>query len=379
MKYCKECLQVDTRPGTVFSQEGICPACSYFSTLVKVDWDQRKDELAQLVSVGRASNKDGHDCIIGVSGGKDSLRQALFVKEVLGMKPLLVCLSYPPEQVTQRGVDNLSNLINHGFDCVSISPAPSIWRDLMRKSFLEHTNWCKSTELALFSSVPRLAVAHQIPLIWWGENAALQLGDVNVLGKNGWDGNNLRRMNTLAGGDYRSLLGDEIKTNDILQYLYPSEAEMDRAGIQIAFLGYFWRIWSLRSNGTYAVLHGLDVRDEKPWEIGDPTGVTALDEDWVTLNQMIKYLKYGFGRVADYVNEDIRNKRITREQGIVLLKKYDGKCSPKYIESFSNFIGISITDFWEQVDKSVNRDFFVKTNQGEYHPRFEVGVGLDLS
>jgi len=379
MKYCKECLQVDTRPGTVFSQEGICPACSYFSTLVKADWGQRKDELAQLASFGRASNRDGHDCIIGVSGGKDSLRQSLFVKEVLGMNPLLVCLSYPPEQVTQRGVDNLSNLINHGFDCVSISPAPGIWRDLMRKSFLEHTNWCKSTELALFSSVPRLAVAHQIPLIWWGENGALQLGDVNIMGKNGWDGNNLRKMDTLAGGDYSSLLSDEIKTNDILQYLYPSEAEMDRAGLQIVFLGYFWRIWSLRSNGAYGVLHGLDVRDEKPWEIGDPTGVTALDEDWVTLNQMIKYLKYGFGRVADYVNEDIRNKRITREQGIILLKKYDGKCSSKYIESFANFIGISITDFWEQVDKSVNRDLFFKTNQGEYHPRFEVGVGLDLS
>jgi N-acetyl sugar amidotransferase len=366
-------LQTDTRPGTKFSLDGICPACQYFSTLQEVDWSDRQLELKKIVKFGKENKSGSYDSIIGVSGGKDSLRQAIFVKEILGMNPLLVCLSYPPGQVSQRGVDNLSNLVEYGFDCISIQPSPGIWRDLMRKSFMEHTNWCKSTELALFSSVPRLAVSYQIPLIWWGENAALQLGDVNVMGKNGWDGNNLRDMNTISGGDFSWLLSEEIKTNDILQYLYPTMEEMDRARLQVVFLGYFWKVWSLRDNGNYAALRGLQIRDEKPWEIGDPAGVTSLDEDWVTLNQMIKYLKYGFGRVSDYVNEDIRNGRMSRGEGIELLKKYDGKCSSKYIESFSEFIGISIDEFWHQVDKSVNRDLFVKTNVGEYRPLFEVG------
>ena len=376
MKYCKRCLQVDTRPGTKFDKNGICPACNYHETLKDVDWEERKRELDEIVAFGKANNHSGYDCIIGVSGGKDSTRQAFFVKDVLKMNPLLVCLGYPPEQVTQRGVDNISNMILHGFDCIMVNPAPQIWRNLMKKAFFEFTNWAKSTELALFSSVPRLAIAYQIPLIWWGENTALQLGDLNVLGKTGSDGNNLRNMNTLSGGDITWLLSHEIKHNQVLQYVYPSEEEMRKANLRITFLGYFWKDWSLIDNGNFSALRGLEIRNEKPWEIGDSVGVTSLDEDWVTFNQMIKYLKFGFGRIADYVNEDIRNGRMTREEGILLNKRFDGKCSSKYIESFCSYIGISVQQFWEQVDKSVNKKLFQKHSLGYYSPKFEVGIGL---
>jgi N-acetyl sugar amidotransferase len=376
MKYCKKCLQTDTRPGIRFDQHGVCPACNYHESLKYVDWEERKLELNEIVKFGKANNHSGYDCIIGVSGGKDSTRQALYVKDVLKMKPLLVCLSYPPEQITQRGVENVSNMIKHGFDCISVSPAPQTWRKLMRKGFDIYTNWCKSTELALFSSVPRLAIAYQIPLIWWGENTALQLGDLNVMGKSGSDGNNLRKMNTLGGGDITWILSEEIRKNDVLQYSYPSEQEMEDANLRITFLGYFWNDWSLIDNGIFSCLRGLDIRNEKPWEIGDPVGVTSLDEDWVTLNQLIKYLKFGFGRISDYVNEDIRNGRTTREEAIALTKKYDGKCSPKYIESFSKYIGITVEDFWIQVDKSVNLTLFEKQSIGNYIPKFEVGIGL---
>jgi N-acetyl sugar amidotransferase len=376
VKYCKKCLQVDTRPGTRFDEHGICPACNYHETLKYVDWEERKNELKDIVAFGKANNHSGYDCIIGVSGGKDSTRQAFFVKDVLKMNPLLVCLGYPPEQVTQRGVDNVANMIQHGFDCIIVNPAPQIWRDLMTKAFWDYTNWAKSTELALFSSVPRLAIAYQIPLIWWGENAALQLGDLNVMGKSGSDGNNLRKMNTLGGGDITWLLSDKIKQDKILQYVYPSEKEMENANLRITFLGYFWKDWSLIDNGNFAALRGLEIRNEKPWEIGDPLGITSLDEDWVTFNQMIKYLKFGFGRIADYVNEDIRNERMTREEGIVLNERFDGKCSPKYIESFCNYIGITVTQFWEQVDKSVNPKLFHKHGLGNYTPKFKVGIGL---
>lgn len=373
MKYCKKCLQPDTRPGTRFDEKGICPACNYFDTLKDVDWEERKQELREIVDFGKANNHSGYDCIIGVSGGKDSTRQAIFVKEILGMNPLLVCLSYPPEQVTQKGVDNISNLIKLGFDCISINPAPQVWKKLMRKAFLEHVNWCKSTEMALFSSVPRLAIAYQIPLIWWGENAALQLGDLGVMGKSGSDGNRLKHMNTLGGGDVSWLLGDEIKKNDILQYCYPSDREMENANLRIVFLGYFWKDWSLKDNGIFAALRGLDIREESPADIGDYMGVTSLDEDWVTFNQMIKYLKFGFGRITDYVNEDIRWGRLTRDQGIELVKKYDGRCSPKYIASFCDYIGITVKEFWEIVDRGVNRNLFKKDASGQWIPTFEVG------
>ena len=375
MKYCINCLQPDTRPGIKFIDK-ICPACQYHETLKNVDWEERREQINKVVEFGKKNNSSGYDCIIGVSGGKDSLRQALFVKEVLKMNPLLVCLSYPPDQVTPRGVDNVSLMISHGFDCILINLSPIIWKKLMKKGFFEYTNWAKSTELALYSSVPRLAIAYQIPLIWWGENAALQLGDLNVMGKDGSDGNNLRKMNTLAGGDITWLLNDEIKNTDILQYNYPSEEDIENANLRIVFLGYFWKDWSLINNGNFSTLRGLEIRNDNPNEIGDTFGITALDEDWVNLNQMIKYYKYGFGRMADYVNENIRNGLITREEGIILNVKYDGKCSLEYIKSFCNYLGITLEEFWKQVDKSVNSDLFTKKGLGDYLPNFKVGIGL---
>ncbi len=377
MKYCKLCLQPDTRPNTKFSADGVCPACAYQSTLEDVDWDARRQEIDEIVKFGRQNCSNGYDCIIGVSGGKDSTRQALFVKEKLKMNPLLVSLAPPPLQITPRGVSNISNLIEHGFDCITINPAQETWRQLMRLSFLKYINPFKSTELALFSSVPRLAIAYQIPLIWWGENSALQLGESSVMGKSGSDGNNLRKMNTLGGGDISWMIENGANKSEILQYVYPSEEEIERADIRITFLGYFWKDWSLIDNGNYSALRGLDIRANKPEEIGDYVGVMALDEDWTPMNQMIKYLKYGFGRTTDYVNEEIRRGRMTRETGLDLVNRYDGKCATSYIQSFCDFIGITFEQFWSVVDeRGVNPALFRRTGIGQYEPKFTVGDGL---
>ena len=377
MKYCSKCLQPDTRPNTVFSEDGVCPACNYHESLPNVDWDERKEEIKEIIAFGKAHSNSGYDCIIGVSGGKDSTRQALFVKKQLGMKPLLVCLSPPPQQLTLRGANNISNLIQMGFDCITVNPAPGVWRDLMKLSFYKYGNPFKSTELALFSSVPRYAIAYQIPLIWWGENSALQLGESSVMGRSGSDGNNLRKMNTLSGGDISWILEEGFSLKEILQYAYPSESEIERAGIRIVFLGYFWKIWSLIDNGNFSALRGLDVRDDKPWEMGEYVGVTALDEEWTPWNQMLKYLKYGFGRTTDYVNEDIRRGRLTREDAIKMVELYDGKCAEKYIKSFCDFIEISIDDFWQHVDSSiVNKNIFERVEPGVYEKKFIVGEGL---
>ncbi len=376
MKYCKLCLQTDTRPGTIFRDDGVCPACAYHATLGDIDWEERFSFLKEKVEFGKQHNYSGYDCIIGVSGGKDSTRQAIYVKEHLKMNPLLVCLSPPPQQVTQRGVDNISNLIKLGFDVIVINPGPETWKKLMRHSFYKYVNPFKSTELALFSSVPRLAIAYKIPLIWWGENSALQLGESSIMGKDGSDGNNLRKMNTLGGGDITWMITDEIKKQHLIQYTYPTEQEMMDANIRIVFLGYFWKDWSLFNNGTYSALRGLEIRNNKPNEIGDYMGITALDEDWTPMNQMIKYLKFGFGRITDYVNEDIRNKRMTRDEAIQLVNRYDGDCSEEYIKSFCDFIEISTSDFWQVVDNQVNYNLFERVGEGKYKRKFNVGLGL---
>lgn len=376
MKYCIKCLQPDTRPNTVFTDEGICPACNYFSELQHVDWQERRDILLDIAADAPKSEKHKFDCIIGVSGGKDSTRQALFVRDKLGLNPLLACLSYPPQQVTERGVDNISKLIELGFDCVISSPSPETWRQLMSHSFDKFTNWCKSTELALFSSVPQLAIQYEIPLILWGENPGLQLGDLKTLGSTGYDGNNLRNMNTLSGGALDWILDIHGDNGDLIPYRYPTLDEFDKSKIQIVYLGWFLGDWSLINNAAYSCLSGLKVREDTVSNTGDLYGVTSLDEDWVTLNQMIKYYKFGFGRVTDYVNEEIRLGRMSRKEGVELVEQYDHSCGDHYIKSFCDFIEITVDEFWNKVHSSVNKNLFTIKSDGTIKRKFKVGVGL---
>jgi len=375
MKYCKLCLQPDTRPNTVFTNEGLCPACHYYEESKKIDWQERYEILLDLIpSISKAPGQH-FDCIIGVSGGKDSTRQAVWVREKLGLKPLLVCLSHPPQQVSQLGVDNISNLINMGFDVVLSSPAPQTWRDLMRDSFFKFANWARSSELALFSSVPQLAIRYKIPLIFWGENPALQIGDLSTMGRNGYDGNNLRYSNTLSSG-HAWMVESGFNLNSILPYIYPTHEEFDSSRIQIVFLGWFIGDWGLVNNASYACPVGLGIRSEGPEETGDLYGLSNLDEDWHNMNQMVKYLKFGFGKVTEYVNEELRSGAINRSTAIDLVERYDGKCSEKYIRSFCEFIRISQDEFWAHIKRFMNRDLFEIDSTGNIQKKFKVGVGL---
>jgi len=376
MKYCVRCLQPDTRPNTKFGADGVCPACDYFERLQHVDWQERFEILQDLLA--RYPRKPGQyfDCIVGVSGGKDSTRQALWVRDKLGLRALLVCLTYPPQQVTERGTNNISNLIELGFDVIVSAPAPGVWQRLMRESFLRFTNWARSTEMALFASVPQMAISQGIPLILWGENPGLQLGDLKTLGRNGYDGNNIRYMNTLSGGGAEWMLQAGLRPEELLAYRYPSPEEFDAHGLQIVYLGWFLGDWSLINNGMYSCANGLQIRADTVDHTGDLAGVTSLDEDWVTLNQMIKYYKFGFGRVTDYVNEEIRLGRISRDRAVELVELYDDSCSPEYIASFCEYVGISMEQFWEQVRASANPGLFDVRPTGGIVRRFKVGVGL---
>lgn len=378
MKYCKRCLQPDTRPNSKFTSEGICPACDYFERLRFVDWHERFNILQDLLQQYKRRPESTHrfDCIIGVSGGKDSSRQALWVRDKLGLNPLLACLSYPPEQITERGTNNISNLIELGFDVVISAPAPGTWQRLMKLSFDKFTNWARSTELALFSSVPQLAIHYGIPLILWGENPGLQLGDLKTLGRTGYDGNNLRYMNTLSGGALEWIREAGFELKDLIPYQYPTPEDFDQHGLQIVYLGWFLGDWSLVNNGMYAASAGLQIRDDGLANTGDLYGVTSLDEDWVTLNQMIKYYKFGFGRVTDYVNEEIRLGRMSRATAIELVEQHDAACGDNYIEAFSNYIGLSVDEFWFKVRSSVNLQLFDIQANGRITRKFEVGIGL---
>ena len=375
MRYCRICLQPDTRPNTFFSKDGVCPACEYFNATKYVDWNERLSILQALFAEQTRGPGQYYDCIIGVSGGKDSTRQALFLRDSLGVNPLLVTLSYPPEQVTDRGVENLSNLINLGFDLVLSAPAPRTWRRLKQEGFKRFANSFRSTEMALFSSVPQIAIKYGIKLIMWGENPGLQLGDMKSLGRNGYDGNSLRNMNTLSSG-LKWMLDCGYSESDLIPYLYPTTEDFNKHDLQIVYLGWFLGDWSLVNNALYSCANGLKIRTDHVSKTGDLYGVTALDEDFTPINQLIKYYKYGFGRVTDYVNEEIRLGRMTRNEGIELVDQYDDAKDDDYISNYCDYLEISKEDFWRKVYESVNKDIFSIVEDGRILRKFTVGVGI---
>ena len=373
MKYCKLCLQPDTAPNELFDNDGICFACNNYKNNKYSDYDNRFYILKEIIENHKIKNKGFFDCIIGVSGGKDSTRQALWVRDKLKLKPLLVSLAYPPQQVNNLGVDNISNLINLGFDVLISSPAPINWQKLVKQSFLIFANWARATEMALYSSVPQIALRNKIKLIFIGENQSFR--DQKTFGEKGWKYNNLISQNTLNEGNIQWMRELDLDETDLIPYRYPTNKEINEGNLEIIDLGWFIGDWDNVTNAKISCTNGINIRKDSIANTGDPMGVSALDEDWVTLNQMIKYYKFGYGKVTDYANEGIRLGKINRKDAIEIVNKYDGSCSNFYIQSFCDYINISVKEFWNIVIANVNKNLF-DIKDGNIVPKFKVGRGL---
>jgi N-acetyl sugar amidotransferase len=378
MKYCQKCLTTDLRPNANFSN-GICIACRFSDAEYDESIDLKLKLLRNKIKKSRKNqkNKDAYDCIVGVSGGKDSTRQAHWVRDRLGLRPLLVCCAYPPKQMSEIGAKNLTNLIEMGFDMITATPAPQTAAKLALESFKKFGNVCKSTEMSLFSTVPRLAIEMGVNTIFWGENPALQVGDAAVEGFDEFDGNNLRQLNTLTAGG-TGWLTEAVSPPYLAEhYLYPDEIEFERRKINIFYLGPAWDDWSNDDNSAYAALQGLTLRPGEELETGDLSNASMLDEEFTNINMMVKYYKFGFGRVTDVVNEKIRMGKLSRKQGIVLVEKYDGLCSDRIIQSYSDYVGITVNEFWNIANFWVNNTIFeVKSGQRPVR-KFNVGVDYE--
>jgi N-acetyl sugar amidotransferase len=358
---------VDTRPDTGLFIDGICSACLFTEARKKetVDWKQRNKELAGIVQWGKENTKSSYDCIVTVSGGKDSMRQAFFARDELKLKPLLVSCVYPPEQLHERGADNLSNLVSRGFDTVCMSLNPQIWKKMMRQAFFKFGNQAKSTELALYAIPIHVAIAYKIPLIFLGENPLYTMGQQE--GKSsGGSANGMQYSNTLQGGSPDPLSDKDIALRDVYFYRYPCDDEIEYAKLRVVYLGYYIEDWSNDSNAQFALKRGLKIRTEPPAEIGDIGGFCALDEEFKIVNQMIKYVKFGFGSVTDQLCMAINQGLITREKALELVDKYDGKCHPRYIDMFCKYLEISTNEFWEVVEKFRGKHVWQKDEEGQW-------------
>nr|ELN8688724.1 pseudaminic acid biosynthesis protein PseA [Campylobacter coli] len=239
MKFCKKCVMPDTKPDLHFDEEGVCDACR--SQEVKnqnINWQEREKEFFELIK--KYKKHPVYDCVIGVSGGKDSTFQVVKMLE-LGLNPLCVC--FEPSVPTKIGRKNLDNLNHLGVDLIHIKRDPKVYQKLAREAFIRTGDNEWQNHLGIFTSVPRIAVNFGVPLIIWGESPQIEYGgpasskNKNILGRE-W----LEEFGGLLGNRASDMLGvNGIAEKDLFLYTYPSDEELQRVGVTGLFLGYYFK------------------------------------------------------------------------------------------------------------------------------------------
>lgn len=365
MKICKKCIQPDTRPGIYFNKDGICGACLWTEEKKKIDWKTRENKLQKIAEWAKKTTKSNYDCVIGVSGGKDSTKQALTARDRLGLRCLLV--NSEPDEITEIGRYNIENLKNLGFDVISLRPNPKIMKKLVKRDFYKYLNPVKITEYSLYSSSYIVADQFNVPLIIQGENVGLTFGvSLTGVGK-GFNALKINESHTLSSGWEEYLEVDGIEERDLYMFHYDRK-RLEKKGVRGIWIQYFLKEWSYRGNAEFAQKHGLRSRptDFDPNSIGTYMPFAQLDTDMHVVNQMLKYIKLGFGECMDHACYDLRDGIITRDEAIDLVRKYDGKCAEHYIENFCDYIGITIDEFW-RVAKKFRGPMWVKDAQDKWH------------
>jgi len=361
MQICKECIQPDSRPGIYFDKNGVCGACLWEHEKKNLDWKKRELELNDIIKKAKSKKTSTYDCVIGVSGGKDSTFQAITARDRFELNCLLV--NYQPENITTIGEKNIENLKNLGFDVMTIRPNPKIMKKLIHFDFFKNLNPVKPTEFPLFSSTYIIAEKFNIPLIIQGENPGLILG-TSLTGV-GTDSNALKanELQTLSSGWEVYSEIDGVNKRDLFWYHY-DRTKLENMNIVGIWLNYFIKEYSQKHNAEFSKKYGLIGRDNfDPISIGTYNPYFALDSDLAQVNQLLKFIKFGFGQCMDHACYDIRYNEITRKEAVELVFKYDGKCSEEYIMKFCNYIDISIEKFWNITEK-FRGDMWIRNNSG---------------
>ncbi len=171
---------------------------------------------------------------------------------------------------------------------------------------------------------------------------------------------------------------ENITAEDMFLYQIPDVDLMKEKGIKAIFLQYYTKEWSQVGNAEFAVARGLVGRmTESLYDMGRYRRYSALDSNLVFVNQMIKYLKFGFGYATDEACYDIREGRMTREEAVWYVEQYDGKCGEQYIKETCEYLSITKEEFWNVIDRYVNRKLFEKNEEGKWIPKFKVGVDFE--
>ncbi len=367
IKYCKKCLFPETKPDLAFNDTGICSACEAAENKFNgIDWEKRKEDFYKIVEHYKLPDGEiGYDCLIPVSGGKDSTYQAYFMKEVCGLNPLCVC--FETTNLTELGQKNIDNISKMGIDVIYFKKNYEVYRKMVVESFRRVGDEMWPNHIGIFTVPVIFAVKFNIPLIIWGENPQQEYGGPNLesVKNNVLNRKWLEEFGGLLGNRIQDMIGvDGITKKDLTPYFYPSDEDIERVGVTGLFLGSYF-FWDARKQLEIVKKHGFSVKEDGPVE-GTYTNYENLDEKMHGLHDYLKFVKYGFGRTTDHVCIDIRNNRISREEGLSLVKKYEGKYPKISIDAFIEYSGMSKAEIDNVIDSYTNPILFQQDENGKF-------------
>ena len=349
-----------TRPEQVF-KDGICDACSSAEEKHnEIDWDSRRVEFEKVLSKYRGDGSK-YDCIIPVSGGKDSCYQALTMRDEFGMTPL--CVSHTPCDQTEVGRENLDFLRDLGFDLIQVSANRKWYRELVRIGFFKLGDCCWPEHIGIFTAPVRVAVNYKIPLLIWGENSQFEYGGpATKKGNNFLDRNWLEQFQ-MCGHRISDVVHDGVDLKDIKTFDYPSDKEINDIGVTGLFLGYFIK-WDTKRNSDMMLSLGWHKNPDGPVE-GAYNDIENLDCKWIGgLHDYMKFIKYGYGRATDQLCIEIRAGRMKRDEAVARLKATNEGLIPwKYIPDLLDYLNITEKEFLDNLDRFTNKGLFERESE----------------
>jgi len=319
----------------------VCDACRSHEQRVSIDWGEREGAFRNVVANAR-SRSGGYDCLIPVSGGKDSTWQVVKGLEY-GLNPLAVTWKTPAR--TELGDRNLANLVSLGVDHIDYQISPAVEKKFMYEAFVRFGSPAIPMHMALFNIPLNLAVRLSIPLVLWGENSAFEYGGTDqklkgFLLDKAW----LRAYGVTHGTTAEDWVSEHLTHRELTAYFGPTDEELEAAGIRAVFLGYYFP-WDPETSLQVATAHGFQSRQK-----GARTGYydyADIDDDFISVHHWLKWYKFGFTRLFDNLSLEIRNGRKTRDQAIEIIRRSGEQRPLADISRLCTFLQITEDHFYE--------------------------------
>jgi N-acetyl sugar amidotransferase len=324
-----------------------------------IDWVKRQQDFVAVVENAKRRSR-GYDCVIPVSGGKDSTWQVVTCLEH-GLNPLAVTWKTPAR--TAVGARNLANLVTLGVDHMDYQVNPKVERKFLYQALARCGSTAIPMHMAIFSIPVNVAIRFEIPLIVWGENSAFEYagsGDDRYGFRLDWRW--LQQFGVTHGTTARDWVSTDLTQKELTPYFGPSEEELQANGVLAVFLGYYFP-WDPATSLRVARAHGFEVSTEGP-----RTGYynyADIDDDFISIHHYLKWYKFGFTRLFDNLSLEIRNGRMTRDQAIEVVRQRGDQTPHEDIARFCDFVGITLEHFWDVAEKFRNPNIWVRS-QGRW-------------